>query len=1038
MRNRTEGRDHAKKLNWKGPNMPLNAGLPRIAGLIFAIALGSLAIRAAHADEVVVNKRYPISKNLSPPNVEATNECAVSVYVSGFVPHATIKVILNGASLIGGPVAPKFGYAAITLTGPLHQGDRVTATQTVNGVASQPSAPMVVGAMPNTLPVPVVDPPIYACGGVVPVGGLVSGVQVEVRDTSAGVTVGTGATPNGWGNDWAPVVTSSLVAGHQIEARQSSCTGVVSPYSNSQAVDADPSPIGAPLLDPPVVGNDAIGARNLLVGADLRAYNGGTLIGSGFATGPANTMGVWPRIVAGEVVTADQALCATSPKSPPATAVDHLTPPTLVGPICPGQKGVIVAATTINATLVLIKNAGLIVGYGGAGPGDVDLNLAPPNSFAANDKVRVVEYIGGLIATSNTVKVGCHDVITYHNDNGRTGWNANETILTPADVKKPGGFGWIATAKLDDDNDQIDGQPLIVTNQKIDGAGVHSVVYVATENDSVYAFDSFTGARLKKANLGTPVPRPLNCENNGDVVGINSTPTIDRKAGVLYLVAYVMQGMTPIHQLHMLDLATLQDKIPPVTISATNTLADGSSFPFDSSVQRQRAALLQANGNVYAGFASFCDARAAKSRGWVMGWGQSNLTPLANTPLLSKTVASSTFDCYVFMPWTSNHPCYLASVWMSGYGIASDASGSLFFTTGNTGMTKPSGGVSFYDSANDVADTMIKMAPDLNKIVDFFTPWDVSNLDQTDSDFGSGGTMVLPDQPGPTPRLAVAAGKDGYLYIVNRETGSMGGFQNPNVPARVHIGGDCHCGPSYYKGSDGIGRVVTSGGPDLVQWTIDTANRPALSQEAQVPFASGQDGGGFTSISSNGTTANTAILWAVGRPMSNADVRVTLYAFDATASSGALTPLWHGYAGSWPNTGGNANIVPTVANGMVYVASNKEVQIFGLTRPPITRKRMTQETARAVPAAKSMVPDAAPIHWGIIRAVDRSEITLELRDGRKVSVDISKIMPQATSDFAAIGRSLAVGGPIDESGVLRATAAWRVKGPAFYGPDRER
>lgn len=1007
-----------------------------IIKLFLAIVVAYFLGATARADDIVINQRYPVSaKNLSPPNIEATNECAASVYVDAFVPHATVKVYLNGTTIIGGPVAPEFGFAAINLTHALHTGDKVTATQTVNGITSKPSTPMVAGTMPTTLLAPIVSTPIYACGRIVPVNGLISGVKVEVRDATAGTTVGNGATPNSWGNDWAPVGTSSLTAGHQIDARQLACTGVTSPFSGARAVSGDPSPVSVPSLDPPVVGNDAITASHLLVGANLHAFNGAITIGSGFATAATNYMRVSPKIATGEKVTADQLLCAASAKSPPATAVSQLKPPTLVGPICPGQAAATVAGTTINATLVLIKNTNTIIGYGGAGPSDVALNVAPPNVFALNDKVRIAEYIGSVVSVSNTVTVGCHDVITYHNDNGRTGWNANENTLSPANVK-PGTFGLIATAKLDDDNDQVDGQPLVVTSQNIEGMGVHSVVYVATENDSVYAFDSFTGARLKKVNLGTPVARPLNCENNGNVVGINSTPTIDRKAGVMYVIAYVMNGSTPIHQLHILDLATLQDKVPPVTIVAANTLADGSTYNFDSSVQRQRPALLQANGNIYAGFGAYCDFKAVQTRGWVLGWQQSTLAPLGKTELLSKTVATSTFDCYFHAPWTSNHPCYLASVWMSGYGLATDSSGDLFFTTGNTGVTDA--GVSFYNSTTDIADTMVKMAPDLSKIVDFFTPANVSALDQVDSDFGSGGAMVLPDQPGPVPHLAVAAGKDGNLYIVNRDTGKMGGFQNPNVPASVQIGGDCHCGPSYFKGSDGTGRVVTSGGPNLVQWKINTVNRPALTQEAQVAFASGQDNGGFTSISSNGTAANTAIIWAVGRPMSDQDVRVTLFAFNATASGSSLTPLWHDYAGSWPNTGGDANIVPTVANGMVYVGSNKQLQIFGLIRPSVTPKRMSLMISQAEPARPSYVPNTGPLYWGTIRAVNGSDVTLELRTGRTIIVDLSHIMPRATSDFGAIGRWLAVSGTLDANGVLTATGAWRVKGPAFFGPDRDR
>ena len=1014
--------------------MPLRASFARIATMVPAIALLCFAAAGASAGDVVINQRYPVSgKDLSPPNVEATNECAASVYVDGFVPHATVTVYVNGAMEVA--VSPEFGFAAIPLAHALHTGDKVTARQTVNGVTSKPSAPMVAGAMPSKLPAPTVTPPIYACGQVVPVNGLTSGVKVEVRDATAGAIIGNGATPNAWGNDWAPVGTSSLTAGHAIEARQTACTGVASPFSGARSVDGDPSPVIAPFLDPPVVGNDAITAHDLLVGADLKAFNGGLTLGSGFATAATNHMKVSPKIATGETVTADQTLCSTSAKSPPATAVSKLKPPVLVGPICPGQSSVSVGGTTINATLVLVKNATTLVGYGGAAPGDVALNVAPPNVLALNDKVQVAEYIGNIIAVSNVVTVGCHDVLTYHNDNGRTGWNPNENALTPANVK-PGDFGLIATAKLDDDNDQVDGQPLIVTNQNIAGMGVHSVVYLATENDNVYAIDSFTGARLKKVNLGTPVPRPLNCENNGNAVGVNSTPTIDRKAGALYVIAYVLDGVTPIHQLHMLDLSTLKDKAPPITITATNKLADGSTYNFDSSVQRQRPALLQANGEIYAGFGSYCDFKSSHSRGWVLGWRQSNLAPLGHTPLLSKTVATSSFDCYFHNPWTSNHPCYLASVWMSGYGPATNSSGNLFFTTGNTGVSDA--GVSFYDSVNDIANTMVKMSPDLGTVVDFFTPANVSTLDQFDTDFGSGGTLVLPDQPGPTPHLAVAAGKDGNLYIVNRDTGQMGKFQNPNVPASVQIGGDCHCGQSYFKGSDGVGRIVTSGGPNLVQWTINSANRPALAQEAQAAFDSGQDGGGFTSISSKGATANTAIIWAVGRPMSNTDVRVTLYAFNAEASGGALTPLWHEYAGLWPNTGGNANIVPTVANGMVYVASNKELQIFGLTRPTRTPKRMSMLVSQAESAAPSYVPETGPLYWGTIRAVDGSKITLELRTGRTIAVDLSHIMPKATSDFGAIGRSLAVSGELGPNDVLIAKGAWRVKGPAFFGPDRDR
>ncbi len=348
--------------------MLLAATFPKTIKLFFAIAVPYFLAATARADDVVINQRYPVSaNNLSPPNVEATNECATAVYVDSFVPHATVTVYRNGTTIIGGPVAPEFGFAAISLTQPLHTGDNVTATQTVNGITSKPSAPMVAGAMPTALPAPIITTPIYACGRIVPVNRLISGVKVEVRDATAGATVGNGATPNGWGNDWVPVGSSSLTAGHQIDARQLACTGVTSPFSGARAVSRDPSPVSVPSLDLPVVGNDAITANNLLVGANLRAFNGAIAIGSGFATAATNYMKVSPKIAVGEKVTARQVLCAASTRSQPATAVSQLKPPTLVGPICPGQAAATVAGTTINATLVLIKNTSMIIGYGGAG-----------------------------------------------------------------------------------------------------------------------------------------------------------------------------------------------------------------------------------------------------------------------------------------------------------------------------------------------------------------------------------------------------------------------------------------------------------------------------------------------------------------------------------------------------------------------------------------------------------------------------------------------------------------------------------------------
>ncbi len=1018
----------------EGPVKTLNSALSRLANLTLGAALATcLFATASHAGDVYINPKFPIrgpnGPALSPPHVEGTHECATQVYVDSYVPGATLRVYLNPATLIGGPMTPQFGFVAVPLTHPLHTGDTITATQTVNGVTSARSIPIVVGPMPATLDAPSVGSPIYACGHVVPVSGLVSGVKVEVQDATASATIGTGSTPNDWGSDWAPVGTSSLTAGHQITARQLACTGPVSPFSAPQTVQTDPTPVPPPLLDSPILGNNAITAHHLLTGSELKAFDHVATVGDGYSTAETNWMGLSEKIASTSLISADQALCSKSGPSTPLPPVTQLPPPKLVAPICPHQLAAMVAGSTINATLVLMKN-GAIVGYGGAGPGDVPLDIAPPATFLANDKVQVVEYIGGIVTTSNTVIVGCHDVVTYHNDRQRTGWNPNENTLTTANVT-PAGFGLIATADLDSDNDQVDAQPLVVTSQPIEGVGVRTVAYVVTEDNSVYAIDAFSGAKLKKVNLGTPVPRPLNCENNGPAVGINSTPTIDLKTRTLYLIAYVLVGSTPVHQLHALDLATLKDRPgSPRVVSASGTLSDGSAYNFDSSVQRQRPALLQANGHIYAGFGSFCDFKAAKSRGWVLGWNQANLAPLAHTELLDKaTTAPANFDCYFHSPWTSNHPCFLSSVWMSGFGLAADNRGNLFFTTGNTAE-------GIYNSTTNLAESVVKLAPDLSKVLDFFTPADVNSLDGGDADYGSGGTLVLPNQPGPVPHLAVAAGKEGTLFIINRDTGHMGGLQNPNAPASVAVD-SCWCGPSYFKGADGVGRVVSSGGSTVRQWTVNTASTPALTLEGSATVATpDQDPGFFTSISSNGLTAGTAIIWAVDRPV-GPDHRMSLYAFDAAASSGALKPLWAGEAGTWPNTGGNANIVPTVANGMVYVATFKQLRIFGLTRPHHGPKRLTPVASHPTAKQQQIGPASGAVYWGVIRKAEGSRVTLELRTGRMLVVDLSKATTGSTGGFGIVGRALAVGGTLAADGVFVATEVWRAKGPALWGPDRD-
>ncbi|PZR84519.1 MAG: hypothetical protein DLM68_12640 [Hyphomicrobiales bacterium] len=240
----------------------------------------------------------------------------------------------------------------------------------------------------------------------------------------------------------------------------------------------------------------------------------------------------------------------------------------------------------------------------------------------------------------------------------------------------------------------------------------------------------------------------------------------------------------------------------------------------------------------------------------------------------------------------------------------------MFFSTGNSDPNQDT-----YDGKTNIQESVVKVDSQLVNLLGIFTPSNEFDLEQTDDDLGSGGVLLLPPQPGPFADLVVATSKSGTMYLLNRA--SLGGF-TPGGPDNVldeKSIGQCWCGPSYFTGPDGVGRIVSSGGgangAQITVWKIQTSPTVAFVQKgAAAPVPSGQDGGTFTSVSSNGTQAGTAIIWATGRPTDSNPAAVNLYAFAETPSGGTLPLLFSSQAGSWPNTGGNANIVPLVAMDM--------------------------------------------------------------------------------------------------------------------------
>jgi len=503
-------------------------------------------------------------------------------------------------------------------------------------------------------------------------------------------------------------------------------------------------------------------------------------------------------------------------------------------------------------------------------------------------------------------------VVTYHYDNYRSGWNRNETTLTSTNVASSS-FGQLFDVSLDD---QVDTQPLIVPVVNVTVGphqGAHNVAYVATENNTIYMIDAVKGAILFSKNFGPPVPTPQNCNNNGPNVGIDGTPVIDEKALTMYVVTYTLESGQPMYRLHALDLGSLAEKVPNVVVSASHLLSDGHTvFNFQAAYQRQRPGLLEANGNVYAAFGSFCDNGGSHSRGWVLGWNAATLAPLPANQMNDTQVSGS--------------GRFLSSVWMSGSGIAADNSGNLYFVTGNSDQT--------YDGASDIQESVVKESPNLNTVLSLFTPSDQPALDGADLDYGSGGVLLLPKTPSAAASAAAAAGKKGNLYLL--DLGNLGGKSATGIGGTPVSVGGCWCAQSYF--SDGTVHIVSSGGSNAILWNVQTSPSLSLIQKATSgPIGGSQDPGFFTSVSSNGAGASSdPIVWAVSRPdtpgSASSPGPIGLWAFKGQPTGSALPQLFHATAGGWftPGNNANANIVPVVANGSVFVASYKQLRIFGL------------------------------------------------------------------------------------------------------------
>jgi hypothetical protein len=622
--------------------------------------------------------------------------------------------------------------------------------------------------------------------------------------------------------------------------------------------------------------------------------------------------------------------------------------------------------------------------------------------------------VGLLSATS----VFAQDVLTYHGDTLRTGWFSSETQLTTSNVNAKS-FGLLHTVVLDG---RVDAEPLYVSQLAFNGKKARNFVFVVTENNSLYRIDADKGTIVGHRKLGRAVPYQYkNYDDNVfPVMGILGTPVIDRAAGIIYLVSDTYNGKVDIFHLHAISITTIKDLVAPIVIKFGATLADGSTWTFNPKYHLQRPGLLEANGSIYVAFGSNGDTQPDQSRGSILRFDATSLAFLGSD--VTNTLRLNT------------NPYYLSSIWQSGFGIASDSNGDIYFSTGNSDPYTPS-----YSTSFNRPDSVVHLTGDLTALVDSFTPSDYFQLDQGDTDLGSGGAMLLPDQPGSTPHLLVAGGKDGRTFLLNRD--NLGGYteNGPDNVLQAVNQGECWCGPAYFVGSDGNPYVITGGGNGITSWKL-TAPAAQLIQQTSAPWSVTDGlpdyGGAIPVVSSNGTTAGTAIAWLVQRPSSSSDSNpgtpVTLQAFDASNLGTQLISL---PAGTWTHAvNSNADLVPTVANGKVYVASNMQLQIFGLlsasrgeqsvvaqglqpSQPDAITCPPDEAVAAAIPRSTASLGNSPHQFSGTVCRLDGDQLHLALRSGRSISLDIATAFAKHRRIVLSPGRTVHVRVRIDAKGV---------------------
>jgi hypothetical protein len=519
------------------------------------------------------------------------------------------------------------------------------------------------------------------------------------------------------------------------------------------------------------------------------------------------------------------------------------------------------------------------------------------------------------------------NVLTQHNDNTRAGFNSHETVLSTTNVNTSQ-FGKLFSLNVDD---EIYAQPLVFGGLSING-GTHNVLYIATVSNTIYAFDGTTGVLYWKKNYtSTGMRAPSSADMNSSWcnpyqdfltnIGIVGTPVIDSVSKTMYFIARSTDGTNFQQYLHAISLSTGSDQPgSPVLIAASVTgTGDGNVnnvVSFDPRRNNQRQGLALVNGTVYISWASHCDWNPY--HGWIIGYDK---TTLKQTIVYNDTPNGES-----------------GGLWQSGMGIAADAQGNLYETSGNgtvgddeyTGTDNGTDPGTTNPNPSDLTnrgESAMKLTPSGStlQVSTFFTPSSYYNMDENDLDYGVMGTFLIPES-----NVYVTGCKDGNVYIVNKD--NMGGYNLSNnlVVQTIPLNVSMHCQPAFYKGGTGQWMYIWSENDQLRQFSF---NGSQFATNATVSADVGPTGSGAQlSVSSNGSTQGTGILWAwygIDGDSSAGAVPGILRAFDATD---VTKELWNSGMTSGDSPGLFSKFcTPTIANGHVYLATfSGKVAVYGL------------------------------------------------------------------------------------------------------------